>query len=149
MTLSQQQDDMLCSSIARSLPSLFDCSPAAEEGVRVRTPLRYPDGGVVEVFVLQRNGGLTITGFGESLGWLRMQSVSRRRSPKQNRMIRDACQTLGLELERGQLVLRVAADAAVGDSVSRVAQAAVRVSDLSSTLGTRAVPSASDEVHEY
>ena len=148
MTLSQQQDEMLRSSIARSLPSLFDCSPAAEAGLRVRTPLRYPDGGVVDVFVLQRNGGLAITDFGESLGGLRTQSVSRRRSPKQKRMIRDVCQTLGLELERGQLVLRVAADAAVGDAVLRVAQAAVQVSDLSSTLGTRTVQSASDEVHE-
>ncbi len=114
----------------------------------MRTPLRYPDGGVVDVFVLQRNGGLTVTDFGESLGWLRMQSVSRRRSPERKRMIRDACQTLGLELERGQLVLRVGADAAVGGAVLRVAQAAVEVSDLSSTLGTRAVQSASDEVHE-
>lgn len=141
--------EMLCSSIARSLPPLFSCSPAPEEGVRVRTPLMYPDGGVVDVFVLQRNGGLTITDFGESLGWLRMQSVSRRRSPKQNRMIGDVCQTLGLKLERGQLVLRVAADAAVGDSVLRIAQGAVRVSDLWFTLRTRAVQSASDEVHEW
>ena len=46
--------EMLCSSIARSLPPLFSCSPAPEEGVRVRTPLMYPDGGVVDVFVLQR-----------------------------------------------------------------------------------------------
>lgn len=95
------------------------------------------------------NGGLTITDFGESLGWLRLQSVSKRRSPKQNRMIGDVCQTLGLELERGQLVLRVSADAAVGDSVLRVAQAAVRVSDLWFTLRTRAAQSASEEVHEW
>ena len=115
----------------------------------MRTPLMYPDGGVVDVFVLQRNGGLTITDFGESLGWLRMQSVSRRRSPKQHRMIGDVCQTLGLELERGQLVLRVAADAAVGASVLRIAQGAVRVSDLWFTLRTRAIQSASDEVHEW
>lgn len=95
----------------------------------MRTPLMYPDGGVVDVFILQRNGGLTITDLGESLGWLRMQSASKSRSLKQNRMIGDVCQTLGLELERGQLVLRVAADAAVGDSVLRVAQGAVRVSE--------------------
>ncbi len=141
--------EMMCSSIAGSLPPLFTCSPAPDEGVRVRTPLMYPDGGVVDVFVLRRNGGLKITDFGESLGWLRTQSVSRRISPKQNRMIGDVCRTLGLELERGQLLLRVSADAAVGDSVLRVAQGAVRVTDLWFTLRTRVAQSASDEVHEW
>ena len=139
----------LCSSIGDSLPSLFKCGPAAGGGVRVRTPLMYPDGGVVDVFVLERDGGFTISDYGESLGWLRLQSVSRRRSPKQNRMIGDVCQTLGLELERGQLVLRVAAGAVLGESVLRLAQGAVRLSDLWFTLRTRAAESAADEVHEW
>ncbi len=139
----------LCSSIGDSLPSLFRCTPAAGGGVRVRTPLMYPDGGVVDVFVLEREGGFTITDHGESLGWLRLQSASSRRSPKQNMMIRDVCQTLGLQLERGQLVLRVAAGAVPGESVLRLAQGAVRLSDLWFTLRTRAVESASDEVHEW
>ena len=31
-------------SIAETAPSLFECSPAPQGGVRVRTPLVYPDG---------------------------------------------------------------------------------------------------------
>lgn len=31
-----------CASIAKSLPLLFECSPAPGEGVRVRTPLMSP-----------------------------------------------------------------------------------------------------------
>ena len=71
-----------CVSIARTLPPLFVCSPAPQEGVRVRTPLLYPDGGVVDVFVLERGSGYTITDFGDALGWLGMQSISRRLSLK-------------------------------------------------------------------
>lgn len=46
----------LCSSIGKSLPALFECTLAVHEGVRVRTQLLYPDGGVVDVFVLEREG---------------------------------------------------------------------------------------------
>ena len=95
--------DELCLAIGESLPALFECTPAPREGVRVRTPLMYPDGGMVDVFVLERSGRYSVTDFGETLGWLRMQSVSTRRSPKQNRMVEDTCQTLGVELHRGQL----------------------------------------------
>ena len=47
---------------------LFECAPAAREGVRVRTPFMYPDGGMIDVFVLSRDGRLQITDFGEALG---------------------------------------------------------------------------------
>ena len=139
----------LCSRLGRSLPPLFECTAAPQEGVRVRTPLMYPDGGVVDVFVLERNGGCQVTDFGEALGWLRMQSVSVRRSPKQNRMVEDACQTLGVELHHGQILLRSDAPESLGAAVLRVAQAAVRVSDLWFTLRTRSVETVAEEVHDW
>lgn len=132
-------NDELCSAIGESLPPVFECTPAPHEGVRVRTPLMYPDGGMVDVFVLERNGRYDIIDFGEALGSLRMQSVSTRRSPKQNRMVEDTCQTLGVELRRGQLMLRSDEADGLGEAVLRLAQAAVRVSDLGFTLCTRAV----------
>ena len=142
-------NDELCSAIGESLPSLFECTPAPREGVRVRTPLMYPDGGIVDVFVLEQNGRYRVTDFGETLGWLRMQSVSPRRSPKQNRMVEDTCQTLGVELHRGQLMLRSGAADGLGEAVLGLAQAAVRVSDLWFTLRTRAVETVADEVNEW
>ena len=143
--------DELCLSIGKSLPALFECAPAPRGGIRVRTPLIYPDGGMVDVFVLAcGDGGYSLTDFGEALGWLRMQSVRGRRSPKQNRMIEDTCQTLGVELHRGQLVLRVATAGALGEAVLRLGQAAVRVSDLWFTLRPRGVKATvEDEVTEW
>ena len=141
--------DELCLSIGETLPALFECAPAPREGVRVRTPLMYPDGGLVDVFVLERDGRYSITDFGEALGWLRMQSVSTRRSSRQNRMVEDTCQTLGVELHRGQLMLRSGAADVLGETVLRLAQAVVRVSDLWFTLRTRAVETVADEVNEW
>ena len=141
--------DELCLSIGESLPALFECTPAPQEGVRVRTPLMYPDGGMVDVFVLEKGGRFSVTDFGETLGWLRMQSVSARRSSKQNRMVEDTCQTLGVELHRGQLMLRSGSADVLGEAVLRLAQAAVRVSDLWFTLRTRAVETVADEVNDW
>ena len=139
----------LCASVGNSLPALFACSPGPQEGVRVRTPLLYPDGGVVDVFVLERGSEYIITDFGDALGWLDLQSVSRQRSPKQQALILDVCQTLRIELVQGQLVLRSVMEDALGESVLRVAQGVVRVSDLWFTLRSQSVQNTADEVDEW
>ena len=105
----------------------------------MRTPLMYPDGGIVDVFIVEQSGRCYVTDFGETLGWLRMQSTSARRSPKQTRMVEDTCQTLGVKLHRGQLMLPANVADGLGEAVLRLAQAAVRVSDLWFTFRTRAI----------
>ena len=139
----------LCAAIGQSLPPLFVCSPAPQEGVRVRTPMMYPDGGIVDVFVLDRGSRYTVTDFGDALGWLELQSVSRNRSPKQQMLIQDVCQTLRVELFQDQLVLRSVTNDVLAESVLRVAQAAVRVSDLWFTLRSQSLQTAADEVDEW
>ena len=139
----------LCASIGQELPALFECSPAPHEGVRVRTPLLYPDGDIVDVFVLEQGKDFIVTDFGDALGWLRMQSASSRRSRKQQFLIEDVCQTLGVEFSRGRLLLRSGAGDTLGETVLRLAQAVVRVSDLWFTLRNRAVETTADEVNEW
>ena len=121
--------DKLCATIGKMLPSRFECSLAPQEGVRVRTPLMYPDGGIVDVFVLKRGNSYIVTDFGDALGWLRMQSVNAQPSLQQNLMIKEICQTLGIELYSGQLVLRPDVNDMLEETVLRVAQAVVRVSE--------------------
>ena len=139
----------LCTALQQAVPPLFVCSPAPQEGVRVRTPMLYPDGSVVDVFVLERNDRFIVTDFGDALDWLGLQSVSQRRSPKQEALIQDVCQTLRMERFRDQLMLRDVTSGALGESVFRVAQAAVRVSDLWFTLRSQAIQSIAEEVDEW
>ncbi len=122
--------DNLCATIGKTLPSYFECSLAPQEGVRVRTPLMYPDGSIVDVFVLERGNGYIVTDFGDAMGWLRMQSVNTQPSPQQNLVIKEICQTLGIDLHSGQLVLRPDVNDTLEETVLRVAQAVVRVSDV-------------------
>lgn len=143
------KDNELYEAIGRSLPTVFTCSPAPQKGVRVRTPMLYPDGDVVDVFVLERGESYTVTDFGDSLGWLGLQSVSRRRSRRQEVLLQDICQTLHIELFQDQLVLRQVSSDELAESVLRVAQAALRVSDLRFTLRSQAIQTTADEVDEW
>ena len=141
--------DALCASLQGSLPALFVCAPAPNGGIRVRTPMLYPDGGVVDVFVVDETEGYLVTDYGEGLGWLRLQSSTTNRSRKQQAQVLDVCNTLGIELVRGQLMLRTGQGADLGEAVMRLAQAVVRVADLWFTLRNRALEATADEVDDW
>lgn len=138
----------VCKVITTQLSALFVCAQTPRGPVRVRSPFFYPDGGVIDVFVVQRNGRLDVTDFGEGLGWLRLQTVSGRRSPKQSKLVQDVCLTLGVELFKGQLVTRCTSPDELAQAVVRLAQAVVRVSDLWFTTRARSVESMTDEVSD-
>lgn len=138
----------LCAVLHAAQLPLYECSPAPREGVRVRTPFLYPDGGVIDVFVLPRDGRFEVTDYGEAIGWLRMQSMSGQLSPKQRHMVEDVCLTLGVELFRGQIILRCDTESLV-QAVVRVGQASLRIADLWFTMRTRAVETVADEVADW
>lgn len=59
-----------------------------------------------------------------------MQGLASRRTARQNALIEDACVTHGIEFQRGRLQARGPLGDNVANMVLRVAQAALRVSDL-------------------
>lgn len=131
--------------IESGLGGMFTITP--RDGLlRVRTPFWYPDGGVVDLFVKERDGRFTLTDLGEALGWLRNQSLASRRSPKQQKLVQDICQTQGVEFFKGQLLLRCEDPSRLAGCVFRLGQAMVRVADLWFTTRTRSVESTTDEV---
>jgi hypothetical protein len=139
---------MYCEAIASQLGALFVCTPH-DKYVRIRTPFMYPDGDIVDLFVRDIGGTTLVTDLGESLRWLRSQTINNRRSTKQSQLLNDVCMTLGLELFRGMLMLRVPTEGDIAAAIMRVGQGAVRASDLWFTQRTRALQSTSDEVAEF
>jgi hypothetical protein len=138
----------ICDHIAGSVGKLFTCS---DEGsyVRVRTPFLYPDGDVIDLYA--QNGGetITLTDFGETLRWLRMQTLAKQRSPKQHKMIEDVLSNHGVELYKGMLMARAKTDEDIGPTVFRLSQAALRVADIWFTFRTRSFESVTDDVEEF
>ena len=138
----------LCEDLQRNLGALFECSEYGDYE-RIRTPYLYPDGDVIDLFCKVDGESVTVSDLAETTGWLRMQSAALRRSPKQRRLIEDACVTHGMEFYRGMLQARCRPGDDLAEVVTRVAQGALRVSDLWFTFRTQAVESITDEVADF
>lgn len=139
----------ICESLKANVGELFECQDM-QGSVRIRTPYLYPDGDYIDLFVKPSESGVTVTDLGETTRWLRMQTISPRRSTKQRQMIEDACLTHGVEFFRGMLMVRSSLNATeLAAAVTRLAQAALRVSDLWFTFRTRTFESVTDEVSDF
>lgn len=140
--------DEPCSRIANQIGEMFTCSKV-NSNTRIRTPFLYPDGDVIDVFLVEQSGRVAVTDFGESLRWLRTQTVAMKKSPKQKLMIQDVCQTHGIEFRNGTLLTYIDSVKNLTDCVLRLSQAAMRVADIYFTMRTRSIQSVVDEVEDY
>lgn len=137
----------ICDTLNSQLGALYSCTPV-NGYQRIRTPFLYPDGDVIDVFVNETDPP-TVSDLGETMRWLRMQSLSNKRTPKQDKMIQDICMTHGLEFHKGTLNARVGSGIDLAETVMRVAQGCLRVADIWFTMGTRSVESLNDEVSSF
>ena len=138
----------ICQDLQRGLGALFTCSEQGEYQ-RIRTPYLYPDGDYIDLFCKMDGNLVMVTDLAETTGWLRMQSVSLRRPLRQKRLIEDVCTTHGVEFYRGMLQARCRPSEELAQVVTRVAQAALRVSDLWFTFRTQAAQRFSDDVADF
>jgi hypothetical protein len=138
-----------CSAIRSGLGPMFECAVKGDY-VLVRTPYLYPDGDFIDLFIKSTSAGIsTVTDLGETVRWLNSNTLSVKRSLKQADLISYISQTHDVEFFRGMLKARSSEPANLADTVTRVSQAALRVSDLIFTLRLRAVESVSDEVADF
>ena len=134
-----------CERLSQSLSRLFVCSTVGDYE-RIRTPYLYPDGDNIDLFCRTTVDTISISDLGETTRWLRMQTSSPRRSPRQNHLIEDICLTHGAEFFKGTIVARCRADDDFAAVVTRIAQAALRISDLWFTFRTSGMETAPEEV---
>lgn len=137
-----------CSKLESGLGALFQCTPHGEFQ-RIRTPYLYPDGDNIDLFAKTSDGTTTLSDLGETSRWLRNQTLSPRRSPKQRALIDDVCLTHGVEFYKGMLMARSHDDGTLPATITRLAQAALRMSDLWFTFRNRTVESLGDEVADF
>ncbi len=137
-----------CDEIAKTIGELFVCAEG-QDHIRIRTPYLYPDGDVIDLYLKQKNEEATLTDLGETTRWLRMQTTSLQKSPKQRQLIEDVCLTHGVEFFKGMLMVRLKPGEDLARAVTRLAQAVLRTGDLWFTFRTRAGESITDEVEDF
>ena len=113
-----------------SLPDIFRCTETPSGSVHVRTRLTYPDGTLVDLFLMGRDdGAVVVTDYGDTIGWLRMQSA-RNLTRGQNRRIARVCRSLNVARAQNRITVIAQDRRALGEPVVRVAQAAVLISHI-------------------
>lgn len=137
-----------CDLLIKQAGELFECNSQGKYW-RIRTPYLYPDGDRLDLFTKQDDDILTLTDLGETLRWLKMQTISMRRTAKQNALIEDICLNHGIEFYKGMLMARVRSENDFSAVLTRLSQAAIRVADLWFTFRFRAVESVTDEVADF
>ncbi len=117
----------VCNSISEKLGLLYMCKRVGQH-VRVRTPLLYPDGGFVDLYVGEFDGIRTVTDLGETMRRLSGQSWSGKLSPKQLALFQETARLHGVETCTGALMARAADEGGLVDAIERVGQACLRAS---------------------
>ena len=113
-----------------SLPDIFKCTETPSGAVRVRTLLTYPDGTLIDLFLMGRDDGpVVVTDYGDTIGWLRMQSANGL-TRGQNRKIARVCQSLNVARTQNRVTVIARDSQALSEPVARVAQAAVLISHI-------------------
>jgi len=139
-----------CQLIEKQMGELFRCSEVGKY-IRIRTPFLYPDGDFIDIFWEPENGSdpVTLSDLGETVRWLRMQTIVPRRTSKQTQMIHDICQTHNVEFYRGMLQARYRPSDNLAMVVTRLSQAALRTADIWFTYRNRAVESVTEQISEF
>ncbi len=132
-----------CQLISETIGQLYTCSEV-NGFVRIRTPYLYPDGDVIDLFYKPETH--TLTDLGETLRWLDMQSWNRSLSKKQEWFLQDIQLTFGVENYDGMLMVREQGNFA--EAMTRLAEAAIAVSNLWLLNRTRLADTLNDEIAE-
>ncbi len=136
-----------CELITEQMGLLYNCSQI-EQYVRIQTPFLYPDGDIIDIF-FQGEGDIgTLTDLGETLRWLRMQTVTQRQSRKQQQLIEDICLTHNIEFFQGMFMARVKHPEDFVDAITRLCQCMLRVSDLWFTFRNKMGESIVEDVED-
>jgi len=136
-----------CREISATIGQLFHCSEV-NGFVCIRTPYLYPDGDIIDLFYKTQGEQQVLTDLGETLRWLITQSATQHLSKKQDQAIQDIKITHGVELFQGALVTRKSSEETLAETIMRLAQAVISVSNLYFLFRTRTYRSISDEIAE-
>lgn len=104
----------------------------------IETGFTYPDGGSIEVYVVNESmladaNHLTITDFGNTVNWLMNLGIKAWQGPSKRELVKHAVSPYDVEVKGAELRITGLPLANLHDGIIRLAQACLRVADISYT----------------
>jgi hypothetical protein len=120
--------------VLKCYPLALEADAISSSLIRIRTALKYPDGSNRDVFVEQPENVLDfshskVTDLGATFEWLFGAGIRAVQSSRRRAFVQDVASVLGVECNEGEISSWVLSEEQLPDTVMRVAQASLRVSD--------------------
>jgi len=149
---------MDCASFAQmasGISLIEECSEVKPGLLRFGTIFKYPDGSQVDLFLKQDEGtfteSFTLTDLGETTAYLLEMNIRPWRTQRRKKLIEGICLTLDVKQDGGEFKVALASyeREQLGDAFVKLAQACIRVSDVSMTQTMRNVSAFKEDVEEF
>lgn len=118
---------------------VLDCDRVKSGALRIATPFTYPDGSHVDVF-FEETGRLhfdhfLLSDYGQTFDYLFDLGFNVWSTKRRKGLVAGICRSLGVEFENNSLMVRIPLGEQnnISDYIIRLAQACIRVTDLSFT----------------
>jgi hypothetical protein len=129
------------------------CDVIKNGALRIATPFNYPNGSQIDLFLEYSNGLFSqyvLSDYGLTANYLLDMHIKAWSTSKRRQLIEDICETLEVGSETGVFRVPLGQDiAALSSAIVRLAQACIRVSDLSFTQRLQSSATFQEDVEEF
>lgn len=134
--------------VEEGMPPLYECQE--QEGrLVILTPIEYPDGDYVELFVIPEDGGFVLTDLAETIATLASYNLNLKSSTKRFKLFQHILKIHNVHYFEGSLRIPLKQEKDLPQALMRLTQAILQVSDLLFTMRYGAGTSFREEVEEY
>lgn len=126
----------------------WSCLPDAGF-LRIRTPLRYSDGGLVELYAEDRNGHVVVSDFGEAFRFLQTYGLDPLKSAVRRQVVDLALSLGGAVAAQDTIEIAVESKKEIPAALLRLGQVVTRVADLALTAKGSFTATFPDAVEEF
>ncbi len=147
-----------CDTITRAVRDfslVSQCDVVRSGMLRISTPFKYPNGSNVDLFLRMEKPllpeSLILSDYGQTADYLFDLHIKPWATKKRRQLIEDVCSILEVEQDGGQFLVRLDANQIneFPDAMVRLAQACIRIADLSYTTRLQTASTFQEEVEEY
>lgn len=130
------------------------CDVINSGALRISTPFNYPNGSQIDVFLETRSGVFSeyiLSDYGQTSDYLTDMNIKFWVSKKRRLLVEDICSTLGVDVHVTRFQIRLSAEelGMLSEAIVRLAQACIRVADLTFVQRLQVAGTFQEDVEEF